>query len=207
MRRLKWLLVLLLGLAVGLPGRNARADDLTDQMATLAAQQSVPVPLDSWKFHQPAQPGGEQPEFDDSSWQTVAPGFKWPEKTPTAWFRTRYTVPPAVNDVPTDGAGLRFEVGVAGNGEIFVNGKSAGQFYGYGGSALLADRARPGQTFAIAVRGINPAGNGALRRARVVYDLLGPISRITSGTSKKRRSCSRPRPRSRPLLLNCSRTP
>ncbi|MBV9850834.1 MAG: alpha-mannosidase [Armatimonadetes bacterium] len=169
------LALLVSALILGLSRPPARADALTDQMDQLAAQQVVSMPMTDWKFHKPDTPGGEAVSYDDSSWQTVAPGFEWPGENTTVWFRTRYVVPATVNGVPTEGAALRFEVGVNDDGQAYVNGKLAGYFHWDDGHFTLAEHARPGQVFVIAVRGINGPGNGGLRHAQMVYDLLGPV--------------------------------
>ena len=175
MKRFPWLLLLLIAPIVSHPCAPVRADTLTDQLTQFAAQQVVPVTVADWKFHQPDVPGGEAATFDDAAWQTVAPGFEWPGEHTTVWFRTRYVVPATLNGVPTEGAALRFEVGVDDDGQAYVNGKLMGFFHWDDGHFTLTSHARPGQVFEIAIRGINGPGTGGLRHAQMVYDLLGPV--------------------------------
>ncbi len=154
-----------------------RADALTDKLAALATAQVVPQPLDGWKFHQPDVPGGEAVGFDDSGWQTVAPGFTWTGENSNAWFRTRYVVPEAIGGVPTRGTALRLDMGMDDDAEVYVNGKFLLKFNWDAGQMTLTDHAVPGQVFLLAVRGINGPGTGGLRHARLVYSLFAPIER------------------------------
>jgi alpha-mannosidase len=59
--------------------------------------------------------------------------------------------------------------------EVYVDGKRLDRSHWDDGHVLLTEHARPGQTFAIAVRGINEAGPGQLHFGRMVYDFLGAI--------------------------------
>lgn len=175
-RLLRALLPVALLLCALLPVR-ARADALTDKLALMAAAQIVPQPLDGWKFHQPDVPGGEAIKFDDSGWQTVAPGFTWAGENSNAWFRTRYVVPETIGGVPTRGAALRLDMGMDDSGEVYVNGKFLLRFDWDAGQMTLTDHAVPGQVFVLAVRGVNGPGLGGLRHARLVYSLFAPIER------------------------------
>ncbi|MDQ2798473.1 MAG: glycosyl hydrolase-related protein [Armatimonadota bacterium] len=171
-------LVLLAALLLfGLAEPRARADALTDKMAQLSAAQVVPQPLDQWKFHQPDVTGGEAVGFDDSAWQTVAPGFVWQGENTKVWFRTRYVVPETINGVPTRGTALRLDFGMDDDGEVYVNGKFLLRFNWDAGQMTLTEHAVPGQVFVLAVRGINGPGTGGLRHARLVYSLFAPIER------------------------------
>jgi len=156
---------------------HAKADALTDKLALLAAAQVVPQPLDQWKFHKPDVPGGEAIGFDDSGWQTVAPGFTWAGENTRAWFRTRYVVPETIGGVPTRGTALRLDMGMDDDGEVYVNGKFLLKFTWDAGQMTLTDHAQPGQVFTLAVRGINGPGTGGLRHARLVYSLFSPMER------------------------------
>src|SRR5262245_16403841 len=56
-----------------------------------------------WRWHLGEIPGAERPDFDDSKWQRVNPGFKWWPHDSTGWFRTRIIIPEKINGILTDG--------------------------------------------------------------------------------------------------------
>ena len=171
------LFLLLTGLLLCLASPRAWADALTDKLALLAVAQVVPQPLDQWRFHKLDVPGGEAADFDDSRWQTVAPGFTWTGENTKVWFRTRYVVPETIGGVPTRGTVLRLDMGMDDDAEVYVNGKFLLKFNWDAGQMTLTDHAQPGQVFTLAVRGINGPGTGELRHARLVYSLFAPIER------------------------------
>ena len=173
--KLLFLLVIFVAAFSAMP--RVQADALTDRLAALAAAQIVPQPLDQWKFHQPDVAGGQAVSFDDSAWQTVAPGFIWQGENTHVWFRTRYVVPQTINGVPTQGTALRLDLGMDDDGEVYVNGKFLLKFNWDAGQMTLTDHAVPGQVFVVAVRGLNGPGTGGLRHARLVYSLFEPIER------------------------------
>jgi alpha-mannosidase len=160
---------------LGLPHPAARADALTDQLTQMTTKQTVTLPLSSWKFHQPDSTGGEAIDTDDTTWQTVAPGFTWTGENTKVWFRTRYVVPPTLNGISTAGASIRFEAGMDDDAEIYIDGRFVDRFHWDDGHTLLTEHARPGQTITIALRGLNGPGTGGLHFGRVVYDLLGAV--------------------------------
>ena len=153
------------------------ADALTNRLAQMAAAQIVPQTLDQWKFHKPDVRGGEAVSFDDSAWQTVAPGFIWQGENTQVWFRTRYVVPATINGISTAGTALRLDLGMDDDGEVYVNGKFLLKFNWDAGQMTLTNHAKPGQVFVLAVRGLNGPGTGGLRHARLVYSLFAPIER------------------------------
>ncbi|HEV2472192.1 MAG TPA: glycoside hydrolase family 38 C-terminal domain-containing protein, partial [Chthonomonadales bacterium] len=89
--------------------------------------------------------------------------------------RTRIVVPRTVNGFPAAGASLRLHVGVDDDGEIYVDGLMKQRFHWDDGSVELTAHAQPGQTFEIAIRGINGPGNGQLRSATLSYGLLAGL--------------------------------
>lgn len=149
--------------------------DPLDRLAQLAAQQMVTVPLTGWRFRQPDVTGGERPELDDSDWKIVAPGAQWPGENTNAWFRTRYTVPPTIDGKDTTGAALTLQMGMDDFVEVYVNGKLLDRSHWDDGHVMIAEHAKPGETFTIAARGINTIGQGQLHYGRIVYDFFGPI--------------------------------
>src|SRR5262245_34587811 len=75
-----------------------------------------------WRWHLGEVPGVERPDFDDSKWQSVNPGFKWWPHDSTGWFRTRIFIPEKINGIPIDGGTVRMKVGVDNAAQAYVNG-------------------------------------------------------------------------------------
>jgi gluconolactonase len=114
-------------------------------------------------------PHAEAADFDDSGWRALAP-----EETQLRlgngrvcfnWYRLEVTIPERIGDVDPTGATVVFEVAIDDYAEVWVNGElplalgdTGGQVVG-GFNApnrvLLTQDARPGDTFQIAVFGIN----------------------------------------------------
>lgn len=163
---------------LGAASAQARTDaptDPLDRLTQIAAEQSLTVPLTEWRFRQPDVAGGERPDLDDSAWKTVTTGAEWPGENTNAWFRTRYTIPPAIHGKNTTGASLTLQVGMDDDLEVYVDGKFLDRSHWDDGHVVIAEHAKPGRTFVIAVRGINTIGSGQLHYGRIVYDFLGPI--------------------------------
>jgi alpha-mannosidase len=153
---------------------HAGADPLTDRLDHLrdGLTQQFSVSLDQWRFHRPDDPSAEQPGFDDTSWSTVAPGFSWTGENTKVWFRTTAVIPATVAGQPVDGVPVRLDLGVDDGGELYVEGKLKEAFQWDDGRYTLTAQAQPGQTFHLAVRGINGPGNGQLHFARLYFNVL-----------------------------------
>lgn len=147
-----------------------RADALTDALAK--PQSGLTVPLTDWKVHQPDVPGGEKPDFDDSRWQAAPPEFTWHGPNTNVWFRTRIVVPAQINGLATNNAPLRMQIWVDDDGDVFVNGKFREHFHWDEGNVTIAEHVQPGQSYTIAVRGINGLGDGTLHYARLSYGIF-----------------------------------
>jgi alpha-mannosidase len=116
------------------------------------------------------------PELDDRNWQSVRVGYKWPGENTRVWFRARVTVPDTVAGVATRGkVALRLRLGMDDHGELYVNGVLRQSFDWDDGDITLAESVTPGQTFVLAVRGINGPGSGQLRFCRLTYSLPGRL--------------------------------
>lgn len=137
-----------------------------------ALQQAQIVPVVNWRFHQPDIAGGEAKSADDADWQSVQIGFHWKGEKSRAWFRARITIPEVIEGFPTKGFPVRLRVGVDDDGEIYVDGQLRQKFHWDDGNITLTEHARPGQTFVVAIRGINGAADGELRYCRLTYGLL-----------------------------------
>ena len=153
---------------------HANGDALTDKLTQLdpALVQQFSVPVEHWRFLQPDVPGGERPSFDDRAWKDVSPGFSWTGENTKAWFRTTVTIPATVAGQPTEGLPARLDLGMDDDGELYVNGQLKEAFHWDEGRYTLTERAHTGQSFKLAVRGINGPGNGQLHFARIYFDLL-----------------------------------
>jgi hypothetical protein len=114
-------------------------------------------------------PHAEAADYDDSDWQVLSPGDTMRRlangRVCFNWYRTLVTVPERVGDLDPAGATVVFEVVIDDYAEVWVDGEmplvlgnTGGQVVG-GFNApnrvILTRDARPGQTFRIAVFGIN----------------------------------------------------
>ncbi len=153
---------------------QANADPLTDRLDQLRTNliQQFSVPLEQWRFHQPDIASAGQPAFDDSSWREVAPSFSWSGENTKVWFRTTAVIPTTVDGQPVEGLPARLDLGIDDGGEIYVEGQLKEAFQWDDGRYTLTAHAHPGQTFHLAVRGINGPGNGQLHFARLYFNLL-----------------------------------
>jgi gluconolactonase len=114
-------------------------------------------------------PHAEAPDFDDSSWRTLAP-----EQTRLRlangrvcfnWYRIEVTIPDRIGELDPTGATVVFEVVVDDYAEVWVDGRlplalgDAGGHVTAGFNApnrvVLTRDARPGERHSIAVFGIN----------------------------------------------------
>ncbi len=114
-------------------------------------------------------PHAEAADYDDSGWRTLAP----PEtmlrlangRVCFNWYRLEVTIPERVGDFDPTGSTVVFEVAIDDYAEVWVNGElplalgnTGGQVVG-GFNApnrvILTRDAKPGETFQVAVFGIN----------------------------------------------------
>jgi gluconolactonase len=114
-------------------------------------------------------PHAEAADYDDSAWEMLPPEDTMRRlangRVCFNWYRTTVTVPERVGELDPTGATVVFEVVIDDYAEIWVDGEmplvlgnTGGQVVG-GFNApnrvVLTREARPGQTFQIAVFGIN----------------------------------------------------
>lgn len=158
--------VLLLG---ALSGAQAAEDKL--QLLNQIAQPDVR----EWRYIPGDLPNGSYSALDTSSWKTGDPEFEWGQQ-PTAWIRTRITIPERVGGVSVAGQPVTFKCGVDDDGILYVNGREVQKFHWDGGSVVLTESARPGEVFDIAIKGINTGGPGRLLFARLHYGVLGKVT-------------------------------
>jgi alpha-mannosidase len=165
--------------ALLLTGVAARGDASTDKLAALVpgTVQLLSVPVDHWRFHQPDLAGGERIDFDDSAWPVVAPGYSWSGENTKVWFRATVTLPDRVAGQSVEGLPVRLDVGMDDDGELYVDGQLKEAFHWDEGHYTLTEHAHAGQTFHLAVRGINGPGSGQLHFARLYFNALPELGR------------------------------
>ena len=114
-------------------------------------------------------PHAEARDFDDSAWRVLAPAELQSRlgngRVSFNWYRTTITLPEQIGDTPIDGATIVFEVVIDDYAEIWVNGALPIALGDLGGNVVagfnapnrvvLTRDARPGDTFTLAVFGIN----------------------------------------------------
>jgi gluconolactonase len=123
------------------------------------------APSRTWDF----TPHAGAADFDDASWEILdPPSLDQPRaggKVCFNWYRIRVTLPERVGDFDVTGSLVTFDTIVDDYAEVWVNGSLPRDFGQSGGSVVkgfnapntvvLTQDARPGQTFVIAVFGIN----------------------------------------------------
>ena len=166
--------IILFVLACITVGRCANADELTNRLDHLRPEmvRQFSMPVSSWRFHQPAVVGAEQPDFDDSAWPSVSPGFSWDGQNTNASLRAKITVPATVAGLPVEGMAVRLQLGLTGRTELYVNGQLRDFFRGDTGQYTLTEHARAGQTFWVALRPGSGQRNNNFHFARLYCDVL-----------------------------------
>jgi gluconolactonase len=108
-------------------------------------------------------------DFDDSTWETVAPEElskrRGGGRLSFAWYRLRFTIPEGMSRVPVAGATLVFETSIDDYAEVWVDGELPRRAGQSGGSVIagwnatnrvvVARNARPGRSVSVAVFGAN----------------------------------------------------
>jgi gluconolactonase len=114
-------------------------------------------------------PHAEAADFDDSRWETLAPGDTMRRlgngRVSFAWYRIDVTLPERIGDLDPTGCTVVFEVVVDDYAEVWVDGELPLVLGTTGGAVVggfnapnrvvLTRDARPGDRFTIAVFGIN----------------------------------------------------
>ena len=129
----------------------------------------IPEAMPEYKSAYDIQPHAGERGFDDSAWPLIAPAELGAKrgggKVSFLWFRTKLTIPAKVGGFETAGAQAVFAVNVDDYAEVWVNGelpRTAGkpspatiQGFNMPNRVVLSDAVNPGDTFEIAVFGIN----------------------------------------------------
>ncbi|NOY76685.1 MAG: alpha-mannosidase [Calditrichaeota bacterium] len=119
------------------------------------------------KYKVGGEPGGEDPNLDDSGWETKYIGYKWDLPETNVWFRTTFVVPERIGGFSMAGRTLTLHLNVDNGGDVYVNGKYLGSFTWANGHFVIAKNIQPGQRYVVAIRGINHPGFGQLKAARM----------------------------------------
>lgn len=122
------------------------------------------------------EPRAHDVNFDDSKWEVLedpailAKPYKPFSNFSMAWYRIKVMLPAKIDGKDITGSAVWFVTTVDDYGEVFVNGaidlaggmtgRGAISGFNFPNEVMLTDKAKPGQTFQIAVLAINsPFGN------------------------------------------------
>ena len=81
-----------------------------------------------FKYKIGGEPGGEDPNLDDSNWDTAYIGFKWNMPETNVWFRTTIDVDKKIGGFSLVGRDMTLYLNIDNGGDVFINGKYQGSF-------------------------------------------------------------------------------
>ena len=137
-------------------------------------RRAIDASVQDWRYHIGPVTNGESESLDDSQWATAQVGFLWKPHDSVCWFRRTITVPDRISGTNFQGGRLYLRTGIDNEGVAYVNGRLQQRFERDTGMILLAEQARPGDAFHVAILGINHPGTGSLLRAELVADANRP---------------------------------
>ena len=157
--------------------------------AKIVAAKPIPEALPPYKTAYDIEPHAGESGFDDSKWPAIEAKDLAARRSgghvAFIWYRTNLTIPAKVGDFDTAGARAVLTVLVDDYGEVWVDGqmpRRAGfpspatiQGFNMPNRVVLADAVKPGDTFHIAVFGINgpisvaPANTVWFREAKIEF--------------------------------------
>ena len=137
--------------------------------AKVVERPPMPEAMPEYKSAYDIHPHAGERGFDDSSWPVIAPAELGAKrgggKVSFLWFRAKLTIPTKIGGFETAGAEAVFAVNVDDYAEVWVNGElprapgkpSPATIQGFNmpNRLVLSDAVSPGDTFEIAVFGIN----------------------------------------------------
>jgi len=114
------------------------------------------IPADDWQYHEGALAHGESPALRTDDWKTVRIPFRASRQE--IWLRRWVEIPKTLHGYDLTGAGITFQVDVAGDGpgrgylyeSIYFNGKRIVEGTHLGRQVLL-ENAKPGDKVLIAI--------------------------------------------------------
>jgi alpha-mannosidase len=111
------------------------------------------LPDGAWKIHAGDLAHGEDPNLDDSAWDTIAPGAVAPRDS--VWFRQSFTVPDNLNGYDLTGSRIWFQFHVDGDGPmpeiLYFNGRRVALGEDLEPTVLF-ENAKPGDRVTVAVK-------------------------------------------------------
>src|SRR3954447_1353920 len=142
------------------------------------------------------EPHAEAANFDDSSWRLLEPADTMLRlangRVCFNWYRIKVTIPERVGEVDPTGSTVIFETAIDDYAEVWVNGELPIALGDTGGPVVggfnapnrvvLTQDARPGDTFSIAVFGINgpisasPHNYIWMRTATLEFHAAAPVA-------------------------------
>ncbi len=161
----------------------------TVREAKIVERPPLPDAMPEYKSTYDVNPHAEGTDYNDADWQKV-PATELGAKrggghVSFLWFRARLTIPAKIGDFDPTGAGAVLHANVDDYAEIWVNGempRTAGrpspatiQGFNMPNRVVLAPSVKPGDTFQLAVFGINgpisasPANTVWFREAKVQF--------------------------------------
>ncbi len=121
------------------------------------------------KYQMGGKPGGEAVDLDDSDWDVTFPGYKWPQGNTNVWFRSTAVIPEELGGFSLIGRKMTLYLYIDNGGDVFVNGDSLGTFEWGTAEFVISENLQPGDSYVIAVRGINRPGWGNVSEYRIEY--------------------------------------
>ena len=115
------------------------------------------------------EPGGQSVKLDDSDWPLTFPGFKWKEPNTNVWFRSQIIIPEKIGGFLLTGRKMTLYLYIDNGGDVFVNGDSLGSFEWGTAEFVISENLKAGDTYLIAVRGINRPGWGKVSEFRIAF--------------------------------------
>jgi len=141
-----------------------------------AAMDGLKEPLNNWKYRSKCDERCLRPDIPAKlSWKSAAPGFYWPEPNQVFWFRREYTVPEKVAGRSVEGSKITFSMNVSDGGEVYVNGRPAGDAKG----VEITGDAKPGEEIVIGVRVFNKTYAGAFLGSELQFSVFDDIKKKT----------------------------
>ncbi len=152
--------------------RYSDAQIVDDSFGAPGPSESDPLALYPTGKKQPTwniEPKAGGTSYNDSNWETLDPTTLEERRCPGRlcfnWYRLNITIPNSIDGFDTENSSVFFEIVIDDYSEIWVNGK-LDKTFGQSGNGmikgfnarnrvLLTNNARPGETFQIAVLGIN----------------------------------------------------
>lgn len=150
-------------------------DEKIEYLKPLTRVHSIQV--NDWRYKFGDNDNAHDPDFDDSNWELVDVGNRWEIENSNCWLRKQIVIPEKVNGFAIDGSTVTFTVTIDDGAEIYVDGEhKQADRTGRSGEVVLSEHARAGDSFFIAVKGINTTRSGILLDARLTYSKLQPLA-------------------------------